>query len=386
MSPARETPDVPLEQRLRESEARFRVMADCAPVLLWMAGTDARCDFFNKTWLDFTGRSLEQEAGYGWAEGIHPEDVQTCMDTYLDAFNARRPFMMEYRLRRADGAFRWVLDTGTPRFSPTGEFLGFIGSCVDITDRKGLEGEIRALNRDLERRVQDRTRDLEEANRNLESFSVSVSHDLRAPLRRIVNYAQILRETAGGALDGEGRRALDVVGREARVAWEMIEGLLNFSRYGRASLNRVEVDLDRLVREVREEMEPGLAGRAVEWTVEPLPPARGDPILLRIVFQNLIANAVKFTRGRDPARISVGPAGEREGLRVIRVEDNGAGFDPKFAENLFGLFQRLHSEREFEGLGVGLANVKRIVERHGGKAWAEGRPGEGAAFYVAIPR
>lgn len=186
MSPARETPDVPLEQRLRESEARFQVMADCAPVLLWMAGTDARCDFFNKTWLDFTGRSLEQEAGYGWAEGIHPEDVQTCMDTYLDAFNARRPFMMEYRLRRADGAFRWVLDTGTPRFSPTGEFLGFIGSCVDITDRKGLEGEIRALNRDLERRVQDRTQDLEEANRNLESFSVSVSHDLRAPLRRIV--------------------------------------------------------------------------------------------------------------------------------------------------------------------------------------------------------
>ncbi len=156
------------ETALRESEERFRLMADDAPVMIWGSGTDALCTFFNKPWLNFTGRSMEQELGKGWAEGVHPEDLPCCLDIYQSSFNARRPFEMEYRLRHFDGEYRWVLDRGAPRFAPDGEFAGYIGSCIDITERKQAEEEVRKLNAELEERVHERTMLLEATVRDLQ--------------------------------------------------------------------------------------------------------------------------------------------------------------------------------------------------------------------------
>ena len=200
MPEAMPLPEVLRTQQLAaESEARFRLMADSSPVLLWMAGTDGLCDFFNVPWLDFTGRPLEAEVGNGWAEGVHFEDFQRCMHTYLEAFVQRRPFRMEYRLRRADGEYRWLLDTGIPRYTPDKDFAGYIGSCVDIT-------ELREAREALEQRVRDRTADLE-------AFTYSVSHDLRAPARSVVGYSDMLAEDHGSGLDDEGRHRIGLAGR-----------------------------------------------------------------------------------------------------------------------------------------------------------------------------
>ncbi len=226
---------------------------------------------------------------------------------------------------------------------------------------------------------------LERVNGELAAFSYSVSHDLRAPFRHITGYAELLRELESDKLSDKGRRFLGVITEAAETAGRLVDALLNFSQMGRASLAPVEFDPAALVAEVRRAMEPDLARRRVAWRVAAMPPVRGDPTMLRQVFENLLSNAVKYTRGREEAVIEVGcePAGDEF---VFAVRDNGAGFDMAYAHKLFGVFQRLHRAEEFEGVGIGLANVRRIVERHGGRAWAEGEPGRGAAFFFTLPR
>jgi light-regulated signal transduction histidine kinase (bacteriophytochrome) len=226
---------------------------------------------------------------------------------------------------------------------------------------------------------------LERVNSELAAFSYSVSHDLRAPFRHITGYAQLLRELEGDRLSDKGRRFLGVITEAAETAGRLVDALLNLSQVGRAALTVVDFDPAALVAEVRRGMEPDLASRRVAWRVGPMPTVRGDPGMLRQVFENLLSNAVKYTRGRGEATIEVGcePSGDEF---VFCVRDNGTGFDMAYAHKLFGVFQRLHRAEEFEGVGIGLANVRRIVERHGGRAWAEGEPGKGAAFFFTLPR
>ncbi|MBL9214060.1 MAG: PAS domain S-box protein [Opitutaceae bacterium] len=372
------------EETLRESESRFRTMADTAPVLIWVSGTDQRCTWFNRPWLDFVGRPLEQEIGEGWIENVHADDRAGCLATYQAAFAARRPFTMEYRLRRHDGAWRWVSDTGVPRLGPAQEFSGYIGSCIDVTERKQAGEEIRRLNAELERRVAQRTGQLEAANRELEAFSYSVSHDLRAPLRAIDGFSQALLEDFGGQLPAEGRHQLLTVRAGAQRMGALIDDLLTFSRFSRQPLKKQPVDMARLVRSALEELEPQRRGRTFEHRVDPLPPVEGDPALLRQVWVNLLGNAHKYTRLRPVAVIEVG--GRREGAEIVyHVRDNGTGFDPRYAARLFGVFQRLHRLEEFEGTGVGLAIVQRIVQRHGGRVWAEAAVDRGATFHFTLP-
>jgi signal transduction histidine kinase len=236
----------------------------------------------------------------------------------------------------------------------------------------------------LEQRVRRRTAELDAVNSELEAFSYSVSHDLRAPLRHVIGFASLLEEHAKDSLDEQGTRYLDTITQAAQKMGRLIDDLLAFSRMGRSQLVTTRVDLNELVREAREEAAPESAGRSVEWRVEALPAVEGDRAMLRQVVVNLLSNALKYSSSRARPCIEVGA---RRAAREVTlfVRDNGVGFDMQYAHKLFGVFQRLHRSDEFEGTGIGLANVKRIVHRHGGRVWAEGEVDRGATFYIALP-
>ena len=253
-------------------------------------------------------------------------------------------------------------------------------------ERHQTEERMRRFNAELEQRVKQRTAELESANRELEAFSYSVSHDLRAPLRHMDGFVEILRSSFPEEhLNDQTRYSLRAISEAARTMGRLIEDLLAFSRMGRAEMNSTPVNLATAIEKVRGELQCDCQGRCIDWQIAPLPTVNGDPEMLRLVFTNLIANALKYTRPREKACIQIGTESASDET-ILYVRDNGVGFDPQYAHKLFGVFQRLHSAKEFDGTGIGLAIVRRIVMRHGGRAWAEGALGDGATFYVSLPQ
>jgi len=236
----------------------------------------------------------------------------------------------------------------------------------------------------LSERLAERTAQLQSSNRELESFSYSVSHDLRAPLRHIEGYVAMLIEDTVGKLAAEPQRYLKVIVEASRHMGELIDNLLVFSRMGRVEMSQTRVELEMLVQEAVRDLEMATRGRNIGWTIPPLPAVTGDRAMLKQALANLLGNAVKYTRPRDPAQIEMGCAGEEDGRVILFVRDNGVGFDMQYADKLFGVFQRLHRADEFEGTGIGLANVRRIITRHGGRVWAEALPDQGATFYFTL--
>ena len=312
-----------------------------------------------------------------------PESRQRIEHAIREAIADATPYDLELEMTTALGVHKWVRTMGTPVLE-NGKVVKVRGIFQDITERKRNEAEIRQLNEELEQRVIERTAQLAEANRELEAFSYSVSHDLRAPLRAIIGYARMLEEDHARQLDAEGLRLLGVVGHEASRMGGLIDDLLAFSRLARQAMQHTVVDMDALARAVFDDLRAHEPKRDLRLSVGPLPPAQGDPPMIRQVFVNLLSNAIKYTRPRPCAEIEVGS--RREGQDTVYfVKDNGVGFDMRYANKLFGVFQRLHSEADFEGTGVGLALVHRIIARHGGRIWADSVINQGATFSFTLP-
>jgi PAS domain S-box-containing protein len=518
------------EEALQESEERFRHMADNAPVMIWVTDSTAYCNYLSKSWYDFTGQTEETGLGLGWTNALHPQDRESAKDIFLAANERHEGFRLEYRLRRKDGKYRWAIDTASPWFGLNGQFKGYIGSVIDITERKQAEAEIvklnqslnrrikeletllevipigigiaedpqcqkirvnpafakqlgistdvnaslsapsperpskfkvyrqgrelateelpmqyatahsievmdvevdvvhedgrtvklleyaaplfdehgktrgcvgaflditervraeeeiRQLNESLEQRVQHRTAQLKAANQELESFSYSVSHDLRAPLRHIAGFVDLLAQRLESSqLDETSRRYLKIIAQTTKQAGILIDDLLAFSRMSRSEMRFISIDMNQIVQEVQRELEPEIKERNIHWQIAALPKLPGDPSMLRLVWRNLLENALKYTRLQAQAEIEIGNI-SKEQEEVFFVRDNGIGFDQKYAHKLFGIFQRLHSDPQFEGTGIGLANIQRIIHRHGGKTWAEGLVNGGATFYFSLPK
>ena len=282
--------------------------------------------------------------------------------------------------RRRDGTEFPVEISLSPLETEEGTLVS--GAIRDITDRKHRETHIQELNEELTRR----STDLLATNKELEAFAYSISHDLRAPLRHMVGFTELLQKNSSSLLDEKGRRYMMMILESAKRMGSLIDDLLAFSRIGRAETRETTVSLDQLVREVQNEMLSETEGRNVTWKIGSLPDLYGDRSMLKMVLVNLISNAVKFTRTRPQPEIEIGCAEKRKDGVVLFVRDNGVGFDMKYVNKLFGVFQRLHRPEEFEGTGIGLATVQRIIHRHGGQVWAEAQVGGGATFYLSFPR
>jgi PAS domain S-box-containing protein len=272
-----------------------------------------------------------------------------------------------------DGRVLDVWLTVTKLIDDAGKPVGFVSTERDITNRKREEENTHRLNVELAA-----------ANKELEAFSYSVSHDLRAPLRHMQGYVDMLAREAEGQLSDKGQRYMKTIADASKEMGVLIDDLLAFSRMGRAEMVETRVNLDSLVQDTLRDLEATMRERNIVWRISLLPAVQADPAMLKLAWTNLLGNAVKFTRPRNPAEIEIGSEG-MEGERVIVfVRDNGVGFDPQYAHKLFGVFQRLHRADEFEGTGIGLANVRRIIARHGGRTWAEGKLNEGATFYFTL--
>jgi PAS domain S-box-containing protein len=292
----------------------------------------------------------------------------------------------EIKNRAKDGSFYWVDTTIVPFLNEQGKPRQYVAIRTDITEHKAQEEKNRQLNVELEKRVVERTAQLQAANQELEAFSYSVSHDLRAPLRHVLGFVEVLQQEAVPPLSQNSLGHLTTISQAAKQMGKLIDDLLAFSRIGQSDMRKAVVNLDQLVQEALGDFQAETKERNIVWDIHPLPAVQADRALLRLVLVNLISNAVKFTGSRAEAKIEIGCAPSSDGERVIFIRDNGAGFDPRYAGKLFAVFQRLHTQEEFDGTGIGLANVQRIIHRHGGRTWAEGVVDGGATFYFSIPQ
>ena len=365
------------EERLRESEARFQAMADTAPVLIWMTGTDSLCSYFNKPWLDFTGRTMEQEVGTGWTEGVHPDDLQGCFDCFLPAFHARKPFRMEYRLRRADGEYRWLMESGIPRYAGAGEFVGYIGSNIDITDLKRAEVE--------RQRLHQLEADLAHLNRvsMMGELAASLAHEIKQPIAAALMDAKtcvrwLRRDTPDVA---EGCEAASRMINDATRAAEVIDRVR--SLYRRDTSDRELLDVNEIIREMITLLHDKADRNSISIRTEldsGLPPITADRVQLQQVLMNLMLNGVEAMKDTN-GELTVTSKRTDDGQLLISVSDSGIGLPAGEGGRIFEAFFTTKAQ----GTGMGLSISRRIIESHGGRLWACANTGPGATFQFTLP-
>jgi PAS domain S-box-containing protein len=362
-----------LEQRLHELKSTqeeldhfFSLSLD----LLSIAGTDGYLKRVNPAWQATLGWTPDELTAVPYQEFLHPEDVASTIAETSKLSEGVTTVGFENRYRCKDGSYRWLQWKAAPL-----PLQGVIYAAArDITDEKRAS-----------RALQDHVSELAAVNHELEAFSYSVSHDLRAPLRHVTGFGALLAEEAGPNLSEQGRRHLRTITEAAQRMGQLIDDLLAFSRMGRAALAKRPVRLEQLVRDVQREVLADANGRDISWMVHPLPDVDADADMLRLALVNLLSNALKYTATRSRAQIEIGTEATDGGDTVFFVRDDGVGFDMRYVGKLFGVFQRLHSAEEFAGTGIGLANVRRIIQRHGGRVWATGEVDRGATFYFSLP-
>ncbi|HOA75297.1 MAG TPA: CHASE domain-containing protein [Phycisphaerae bacterium] len=414
------------QEELGASEARYRTMGETIPYGVWLADPSGRPQYFSRSFLELLDMNMEETLDWGWTRRLPPEEVETTLERMREAIQSGTPFEIELRILGPDKEYHTVLVRGLPVRNSAGRITSWVGMNLDITERKLAEEELRQhrdyleelvrsrtlelmianeelrndieqrekveealriLQENLEEQVKTRTAELAAANRELEAFSYSVSHDLRAPLRHIAGFVQLLQKQTQDQLSESSRRHLQVIAQAANRMGKLIDDLLQFSRMGRSAMRITSVSVASVVEDVCQELQGDLGETRVEWIIHPdLPRVQADPALLRVVLGNLLSNALKYSRTRETPRIEVGAVDSGTPDVTIFVRDNGVGFDMQYADRLFGVFQRLHKAEDFEGTGIGLAIVQRIIHRHGGKVWAEGAPDQGATFYFSLPQ
>lgn len=372
---------------LKESEARYRLVVETALDPIVSTDFTGRFLFVNSASAKLSGHAIEDLIGRNFFDFCLPDDRERIRREFRRQVTVREASRSyEFALRSRSGSVKW-LSANVSLDMKDDALSGFHVVARDITDRRVAEDEVRRLNQDLEHRVHQRTAELEAAMAELQNISYSVSHDLRAPLRHIAAYVEMTQSHPAIREDATTHRNLQTVAFSAKWMGMLVDGLIDYLSIGQTELHTADVDLNELVRAVVQDQELDATGRFIRWKLGDLPTVHGDRRLLRQALVNVISNAVKFTQSRLESTIEVGTSAETTGTEyVLYVRDNGIGFDPQYQDRLFGLFQRLHSRAEHAGTGIGLANVRRIIHRHGGRVWADGAVDRGATFFMALPR
>jgi PAS domain S-box-containing protein len=394
------TAQVLARMQMEESNKQFQFVTDFMPQIIWSTKPDGYHDFYNKRWYDYTGLTYEQSKDSGWNSVLHPDDLERAQKVWRRSLDTGEPYEIEYRFRRCDGSYRWFLGRALPLKDDTGAVLKWYGTLTDIDDQKKSSDLLEEKVKERTLELESQKKELERSNANLEDFAYAASHDLKEPIRKIRTFSDRLKHQLKDRLLDEDQYFLQRMDKSTERMQLLIDDLLEYSHVSTSTNYSEEINLNKKVSQVLEDLEVEIVEKNAKVTVGPLPSIKGHRRQIQQVFQNLITNALKFRKpdvrpeiqissavisGENVNTFNSGEKSKYELYNMIQVSDNGIGFEQDHAEKIFKMFQRLHGKAEYDGTGIGLAIVRKVVENHHGFITAEGKPGEGATFKIFLP-